>query len=89
MDFKLVTPKEEVDAIRDSLKHSKDIVKKLTEQRDTKKDNYNKYVEDCRRDKESMDIAIKSMKDQITNVEVDTHEDISRALDEGDRNEKS
>ena len=47
MDFKLYTPKEEVDQIKKNQKLLEDRVGKLKEQYEQKKDGYDKYCEEC------------------------------------------
>lgn len=68
MEFKLYTPKEEVDAIRKNQKVLEDRVQKLKEQYDSKKDAYDKYCEECSKSKELRDANIKALREQISNV---------------------
>lgn len=66
----MFTPKEEVDAIRKNQKILEDKVLKLKEKYDQKKDEYDKYVEECSKSKEMRDTNIKTLKEQINNVQV-------------------
>lgn len=43
---------------------------KLKEKYDQKKDEYDKYVEECSKSKEMRDTNIKTLKEQINNVQV-------------------
>jgi hypothetical protein len=68
MEYKLYTPKEEVDAIKKNQKILEDKVTKLKEKYDGKKDEYDKYIEECSKSKELKDANIKALKEQINNV---------------------
>lgn len=69
MEFKLYTPKEEVDAIRKNQRVLEDRVLKLKEQYHSKKDAYDKYCEECTKSKELRDANIKALREQISNVQ--------------------
>lgn len=68
MEFKLFTPKEEVDQIKKNQRILDEKVSALKEQYDLKKKSYDEYVEDCRKSKEQRDANIKALKEQIQNV---------------------
>ena len=68
LQFKLFTPKEEVDAIKKNQKILEDKGNKLKEQYDTKKDAYDKYVEECNNSKQMREANIKALKDQILSI---------------------
>lgn len=59
-----------MDAIRKNQKILEDKVLKLKEKYDQKKDEYDKYVEECSKSKEMRDTNIKTLKEQINNVQV-------------------
>ena len=63
MEFKLYTPKEEVDAIKKNQKILEEKVMKLKEKYDGKKDEYDKYVEECQKSKELKEANIKALKE--------------------------
>lgn len=70
MNYKLFTPKEEVDAIRKNERVLDEKVKNLKEKYDQKKDEYDKFVEECSKSKEMRDTNIKTLKEQISNIQV-------------------
>jgi hypothetical protein len=69
MEFKLYTPKEEVDAIKKNQKILEDKVLKLKEKYDGKNDEYDKYVEECSKSKEFKEAQKKTLKEQINNIQ--------------------
>jgi len=62
MDTKLNTPLEEVNSIRENLKHLQTKTQNLKDLRDTKKDAFLKYCEECSKSKEQRKISIDFLK---------------------------
>ena len=63
---KLTTPLEEVNAITSNKGMLKTKINKLSELYQSKKDQYDKYLEECSKSKEIRDNQIKILKDQVT-----------------------
>lgn len=88
MEFKLYTPKEDVDAVRKNQKILQDRVNNLRDQFDSKKDAYDKYVQECEKQKELRDKNIESLKDQIRNMRILNEQQQKEALQKGMDNEQ-
>ena len=58
-------------------------VLKLKEQYDSKKDAYDKYIEECSKSKELRDANIKALKEQIANVREIEGRKINEAVEQG------
>lgn len=67
MTSKLNTPKEEVDAIKESRKILTKKTQNLQELRTNKKDAYDKQMEDCGKSRESREAQKKILHEQVTN----------------------
>lgn len=67
MTSKLNTPLEEVIAIKDSRKILIKKTQNLQDLRNTKKEAYDKQMEDCSKSKESRQVQQKILMEQITN----------------------
>ena len=65
MTFKLNTPKEEVDAIYQSRKVLTGKTQKLQELRNSKKEAFEKQIEDCSKSKSLREAQKKLLKDQV------------------------
>jgi len=63
---KLVTPLEEKNSIMQNVKHLKDKTQSLRDLRDSKEDNYKKYMEECSKNKELRKVQIEFLKGQVT-----------------------
>ena len=63
MKFKLYTTKDEVDSVKKNQRILEERVTKLKEQYDSKKDAYDKYVEECSKSKELRDKNIAALKE--------------------------
>ena len=88
MEYKLYTPKDEVDTIRRNQKVLQDKVQKLEEQYDQKKDHYDKYCEECSKSKELRDANIKALREQISNVQMLNEQQQKEAMEQGFIKEK-
>lgn len=67
MDTKLNTPLEEVDSIKENLKHLQTKTQNLQDSCDTKKDAFLKYCEECSKSKELRKVQIDFLKSQVGN----------------------
>mmetsp|Transcript_32111 Transcript_32111/g.49108 ORF Transcript_32111/g.49108 Transcript_32111/m.49108 type:complete len:285 (-) Transcript_32111:167-1021(-) len=65
MEIRVTTPMEEVNSIRENLRHLQTKTQNLTELRDTKKDAYLKYMEECSKSKDIRKAQIDHLKQQI------------------------
>jgi len=68
---KLNTPLEDVNSIKDNLKLLKEKTETLTDLRNSKKDQYDKYVEECNKSKELRSITMKILSQQVGTEKVD------------------
>jgi DNA repair ATPase RecN len=67
MLYKLVTPLEEINSIKENVKYLKEKTSNLQELKDSKEDNYKKYCEECSKSKEQRKIQIEFLKGQVSN----------------------
>lgn len=63
----MVTPLEEVNSIKENLKHLEVKTKNLQDLRDTKEDAFKKYCEECSKSKELRKVQIEFLKGQVGN----------------------
>ena len=63
--YKLNTPLEDVNSIKDNLKQLKEKTETLTDHRNSKKDQYDKYVEECNKSRELRGITMKILSQQV------------------------
>jgi len=85
---KLNTPLEEVNSIRENLKLYQMKHEKALDDRDTKKDSYDKYVEECNKTKESRDATIKILKEAVGSEQATREHNITDAVERGANDEK-
>ena len=85
---KLNTPLEDVNSIKDNLKLLKEKTETLTDLRNSKKDQYDKYVEECNKSKELRSITMKILSQQVGTEKVDCETQIADAKEKGMKDEE-
>lgn len=88
MTYKLNTPLEDVNSIKDNLKQLKEKTETLTDHRNSKKDQYDKYVEECNKSKELRTETMKILGSQVTTEKVDCETQIMEAKEKGMKDEE-
>jgi septal ring factor EnvC (AmiA/AmiB activator) len=78
---------EEVNSIRENLKNTKDKHLKAQETRDTKKDSFDKYVEECNKSKEQRDAQIKVLSETIGSEKANRDNQITDSVEKGLKSE--
>ena len=86
--YKLNTPLEDVNSIKDNLKLLKEKTETLTDLRNSKKDQYDKYVEECNKSKELRGITMKILSQQVGTEKVDCETQIAEAKEKGMKDEE-
>lgn len=80
---KLNTPLEEVNSIKENLKNTQVKQQKALETRDTKKDSFDKYVEECNKSKEQRDAQIKVLSEAVGSEKANRDNEITNAVEKG------
>jgi len=86
--YKLNTPLEDVNSIKDNLKQLKEKTETLTDHRNSKKDQYDKYVEECNKSRELRGITMKILSQQVGTEKVDCETQIQDAKEKGMKDEE-
>lgn len=84
---KLNTPLEEVNSIKENLKMYQIKQQKALETRDTKKDSFDKYVEECTKSKEQRDAQIKVLAEAVGSERQNCDNEITNAIEKGHKSE--
>lgn len=85
---KLNTPLEEVNSIKENLKNTQVKQQKALETRDTKKDSFDKYIEECNKSKEQRDAQIKVLSEAVGSEKANRDNEITNSIEKGLKSEE-